>query len=216
MGRTPGADHEAKGLIGLVERLRRLPVPPADPEALARIIDERAGTDIDLELHRHGRDYAQLRSRTRRKLAVLRKIANNLLSDGRASDHVYPFALTLDDLFAKQVTHEQAEALKPKIIAAVAMLAELPLREDMQEFQGRPDLDARVTEIIRAVAEYWLSVEAQPFGSGLHREVATSQFAFTEGSSASLVNDVLLSLGIDCTLSELETHLKKVREEQAD
>jgi hypothetical protein len=193
----------------LVSKLRSLKDPPRDPEALARAIDHRCGQDIGFGLYKYDPAYADLRRGVLEDLREIQKKARALLSPQGGSDPVYPFVLTIDDLISDQVSFEQRERLKPQLLAAVAMLAELPLRSNLEAFRGRRHLDERVTEVVRAVGDYWLSTEDTPFGGGFHRQPGSPVFGVTDRSSASLVEGVMSVLGIPVTTSELETHLGK-------
>lgn len=198
---------------GLVLKLQQLDDPPHQPRALAAIIERRCGHALDFGLHQHDEGYAALRRRTHDRLVKLKGLAAGLLQEGDRDDQIWPYTLCLDDLLAEHVEHDEGQRIKAQLIAAVASIASLPVRSDLQEFRRRPRLSPHVREIVRAVAEYWTEVEQKELGGGVDRKARSTVMGIKKGSAASLAAGVLSALSIKWTPSQLETHMRAVREE---
>lgn len=196
----------------LVKAFRAFEPPLRDPEALARILDRRCGHFLSFRQDFEVGSYPDMRRRVRDKLKKIRKLTAELLGEGKDENDIYGFSLALEDIFPDHVTFKQRELLRQRLIAAVLFFSDLPLRENLSALQGRPNLDENTAEAVRAVHEYWTTVEGREFTSSAGREGGRAGFTANTGSIAELTPRVLKALGLSYTDSEVETHLRKVQD----
>jgi hypothetical protein len=198
-----------------VSAFRLFKPPLRDPDALAQILDRRCSHFLSFRDSAEVKTYAAMRRRVRDRFKKMRKLAADLLNEGSEFSDVYAYSQAIEDVFPDHVAFEQRQLLRRKLIAAVSLLSEIPLRENLRAFEGRPNLNKNTAEAVRAVYEYWTEVEGREFTASAGREHGHPGLEANKGTMAELTNKVLTVLGLRCTGSELETHLRKVHEDRS-
>jgi hypothetical protein len=214
MGSEPeNARRPRPSTLGLAERLGRIsPNPPVDPKALASIIDDVCGPDIDFNLYRYDGGLPDLRKATNARLRAVKKAVAKLYALGNVSDDVDPFTLVLSELAAEHA-RDRAAVIVPGLISALQTVHDFPMDARSRRGRGRPTASLRVSNIIAALRQYLEAVEDRRFtvnievGAGKGGEPT---FVF-KSRAAHLARQVLNVLEIDVSDTHLKTLLEKAR-----
>ena len=115
----------------LIAAFRAFAPPLRDPEAFARILDRRCGHFLSFRQGNNLGSYAARRRRVRDKMKKMKILAADILSEGDEKSDVFEFSHALNDVLPDHVNFEQRQHLVPKLIAAVSLFSDLPLRKNL-------------------------------------------------------------------------------------